>query len=42
VYEKLAHNVIETDESQFNATPAVTGDRMILRSDWGVYCVEGK
>jgi outer membrane protein assembly factor BamB len=42
VYQKLAHNVIETDESQFNATPAVTGDRMILRSDWGVYCVEGK
>ncbi|MDZ4290259.1 MAG: PQQ-binding-like beta-propeller repeat protein [Prosthecobacter sp.] len=38
-YEKLARNVLAADASQFNATPAVVGDRMVLRSDWGVYCI---
>lgn len=38
-YEVLGHNVIASDDSQFNATPAVSGDRLILRSDKAVYCV---
>ncbi|HYF37115.1 MAG TPA: PQQ-binding-like beta-propeller repeat protein [Prosthecobacter sp.] len=42
VYEKLAHNVLDSDSSQFNGTPAVANDRLILRSDWGVYCIAGE
>lgn len=41
-FEKLAHNVFESEQTQFNGTPAVAGDRMVLRSDWGVYCIAGK
>lgn len=32
-FQQLAHNVIADDESQFNATPALVGNRIILRSD---------
>lgn len=39
VFEKLAHNVIASDESQFHGSPAVAGDRLILRSDKAVYCI---
>lgn len=42
VFEKLAHNVFSLDNSQFNGTPAVVGDRMLLRSDHAVYCIQGK
>lgn len=38
-YELLAHNVFEDDESQFNASPALAGDRLLLRSDRYLYCV---
>ena len=41
IYQKLAQNIIQSDETQFNGTPAIVGDRMILRSDWGVYCIAG-
>lgn len=41
-YRQLAHNVFGGDTSQFNATPAVTGNRLILRSDQAVYCIGGK
>ena len=38
-YQVLAHNVIASDSTQFNATPAVSGDQLILRSDKAVYCI---
>jgi outer membrane protein assembly factor BamB len=38
-FKQLAHNRIENDESIFNATPAVSGGRLILRSDKRLYCV---
>jgi outer membrane protein assembly factor BamB len=41
-YKKLAVNVIASDTSQFNGTPAVVGKRLIMRSDSAVYCVSAK
>ncbi len=41
-FEKLATNVIASDTSQFNATPAVSGNRLLLRSERFLYCVSGK
>ncbi|MDB6138675.1 MAG: Pyrrolo-quinoline quinone [Verrucomicrobiaceae bacterium] len=38
-YELLARNVIEGDEGQFNATPAVDGNRLYLRSERTLYCI---
>jgi hypothetical protein len=38
----LAHNVIESDESVFNGSPAVIGDRMLLRSNRFLYCIGEK
>lgn len=38
-YELLGHNVIASDTTQFNATPAVSGDLLILRSEKAVYCI---
>lgn len=38
-YELLSKNVIDTDTTQFNATPAVDGNRLYLRSDKMLYCV---
>lgn len=38
-YELLSKNVIADDESQFNATPAVDGNRLILRSDTTLYSI---
>jgi hypothetical protein len=38
----LAHNVIESDESVFNGSPAVIGDRMLLRSNQFLYCIGEK
>lgn len=40
-YEKLAHNVISLDDSRFQGTPAVAGDRLLLRSEKAVYCIAG-
>jgi outer membrane protein assembly factor BamB len=37
-FELLAHNVLD-DESQFNASPAATGNELFLRSDRFVYCL---
>ncbi len=39
VFELLAHNVIESDRSVFNASPAVGNGRIYLRSDRRLYCV---
>ncbi|MBK8090751.1 MAG: hypothetical protein IPK32_01790 [Verrucomicrobiaceae bacterium] len=41
-YELLGHNVLSLDNSQFNATPAVSGDVLILRSDKAVYAIGTK
>lgn len=38
-FELLAHNKIEDDKSVFNASPAVSGGRLFLRSDKYVYCI---
>ena len=38
-FEVLAHNRLESDESQFNATPAVSGDTLFVRSDQYLYCI---
>ncbi|MBN2450459.1 MAG: PQQ-binding-like beta-propeller repeat protein [Lentisphaeria bacterium] len=37
-YEVLAHNRLQ-DRSQFQASPIVAGDCLILRSDRAVYCI---
>jgi outer membrane protein assembly factor BamB len=39
-YELVATNKLESDGSQFNATPAVVGDQILLRSDRSLYCIE--
>lgn len=38
-YEELAINVIESDTGLVNASPAVTGDQLLLRTDAFLYCV---
>jgi len=38
-FEQLAHNRFESDESDFNASPAVSGGRIFLRSNQFLYCV---
>jgi len=40
-YEVLAQNQFESDESDFNATPAISNGQMFIRSDKFLYCVEG-
>lgn len=38
-YEQLAINRLGDPEERFNATPAIVGDRLILRSDRALYCI---
>lgn len=38
-YEEVARNVIETDEGQVNASPAVCDGRIYLRTDGFLYCI---
>ena len=38
-YEVLAQNRFASDESDFNATPAICGRDVILRSNRFLYCV---
>ena len=38
-FNVVAHNVIEADKSQFNATPAVADGQLYLRSDRYLYCL---
>ena len=38
-FKLLAHNTIGSDTSIFNATPAVSGSQLFLRSDKYLYCV---
>ena len=37
--EPVAHNVIEGDDSQFNASPVVHQGQLLLRSDRFLYCI---
>lgn len=41
-FEILGHNVLALDNSQFNGTPAISGDQLILRSEKAVYCIGTK
>lgn len=41
-YELLATNEFTQDQTHFHGTPAVSGDRLILRSNKAVYCVGTK
>jgi hypothetical protein len=41
-FELLGHNVLSLDGSQFNATPAISGDHLLLRSEKAVYCIGAK
>jgi outer membrane protein assembly factor BamB len=38
-FELLAHNVFEDDSSRANASPAVAGDRLLMRTDQALYCI---
>jgi outer membrane protein assembly factor BamB len=38
-YEELAVNVIESDETLVNASPAVSGNQLLLRTDAFLYCI---
>lgn len=38
-YEELAVNVIKSDEGLVNASPAVSGDQLLLRTDSHLYCI---
>jgi outer membrane protein assembly factor BamB len=39
-FELLAHNRLEADESSFDATPAVAGGQLFLRSGTTLHCIE--
>ena len=38
-FDQLAHNVIEDDDSVFNASPVVSRGQLLLRSDKYLYCI---
>ncbi len=38
-FKLVSHNTFSSDDSQFNATPALAGNLMFLRSDRYLYCV---
>ena len=38
-FEQLAHNQFESDESDFNASPAVSDGKLFLRSNRYLYCI---
>lgn len=38
-YEQLARNVFTTEESLVNASPAIVGDQLLLRTDRYLFCV---
>lgn len=39
-FKLVAHNLLAADTSQFNATPAVSGTKLFLRSDRYIYCID--
>ncbi|NND95900.1 MAG: serine/threonine protein kinase, partial [Pirellulaceae bacterium] len=40
VYKELAVNQLGGEDEKFNATPAIVGDRLLLRSDQNLYCIQ--
>jgi hypothetical protein len=40
-YELIASNTL-TDTSQFNATPAIADNQLLLRSDRAIYCISAE
>ena len=41
-FKSLAENKFASDSSKFNGTPAVSGNRLFIRSDKALYCVSSK
>ncbi len=39
-FAQRAHNRIASDETDFNASPAISGSQMFLRSNRSLYCIE--
>ena len=42
LFEVLAHNQLASDQSDFNASPAISGGKILLRSNRFLYCIEGE
>ena len=40
-FKLVARNQLPSDESDFNATPAISGGKIFLRSNRFLYCVVG-
>ena len=40
VFEVISHNVFESDQSDFNGSPAASNGRLFLRSNRILYCIE--
>ena len=38
-YKELAINKLGTEDERFNATPAICGNRLLIRSDQNLYCI---
>lgn len=38
-YELVSHNKIEGDDSEFNGTPAISGNQLYIRSNKFLYCI---
>lgn len=38
-YHEVAHNVIDADDGLYNATPAVSGNNLLLRTNRHLYCL---
>jgi outer membrane protein assembly factor BamB len=41
-FKVLAHNRLKSDSTDFNASPAVTGGGLLLRSNRAIYCIRAK
>ena len=41
-FKQLAQNTLASDRSVFNASPAVSNNRLFLRSDTHLYCIAGE
>ncbi len=41
-FKLVAHNLIKGDDSVWNATPAVSGDKLLIRSGEALYCIGAK
>ncbi|MEM7262963.1 MAG: serine/threonine protein kinase, partial [Planctomycetota bacterium] len=38
-FEQLAHNDLGEGDGDFNASPSVSGDKILIRSDSFLYCL---